>query len=50
MSYYGSAEEAIRRTEVGLLAEKIVASGGLIPDDVMLRVLTSKLDALRDKV
>ncbi|KZV69499.1 adenylate kinase [Peniophora sp. CONT] len=37
------------KTDVGKLAEKIVASGGLIPDDIMLQVLTSKLDALRDK-
>ncbi|KAI0807556.1 adenylate kinase [Fomes fomentarius] len=37
------------KTQVGLLAEEIVASGGLLPDDVMLKVLTSKLDALRDK-
>jgi nucleoside-triphosphate--adenylate kinase len=39
-----------RRTEVGALAKEIVASGGLIPDEVMLRVVTSKLDALRGKV
>ena len=38
------------RTEVGLLAEEIVASGGLLPDDIMLKVVTSKLDALHNKV
>lgn len=41
---------ASSRTQVGLLAEEIVASGGLLPDDVMLKVLTSKLDALHNKV
>ncbi|TFK42534.1 adenylate kinase-domain-containing protein [Crucibulum laeve] len=37
------------RTEVGRLAEEIVATGGLLPDELMLKVLTSKLDGLRDK-
>jgi len=37
------------KTDVGILAKEIVASGGLIPDDVMLRVVASKLDALRGK-
>ncbi|KAI0333638.1 ADK-domain-containing protein [Cubamyces sp. BRFM 1775] len=37
------------KTEVGLLAESIVASGGLLPDDVMLKVVTSKLDALQNR-
>jgi len=36
-------------TEVGRAAEAIVANGGLIPDDVMTRVVTSKLDSLRSK-
>ena len=40
----------LRRTEVGLLAEEIVASGGLLPDDIMLKVVTSKLDALHNRV
>ena len=33
-----------------MLAESIVASGGLLPDDVMLKVVTSKLDALHNQV
>ncbi|KAI0093693.1 adenylate kinase-domain-containing protein [Irpex rosettiformis] len=37
------------KTEVGRMAEEIVATGGLIPDDVMLKVVTSKLDALHNK-
>ncbi|RPD66170.1 adenylate kinase [Lentinus tigrinus ALCF2SS1-7] len=37
------------KTEVGLLAEQIVASGGLLPDDIMLKVVTSKLDMLHNK-
>ncbi|KAI0647086.1 adenylate kinase-domain-containing protein [Trametes meyenii] len=37
------------KTEVGLLAESIVASGGLLPDDVMLKVVTSKLDLLQNR-
>ncbi|TCD64651.1 hypothetical protein EIP91_003811 [Steccherinum ochraceum] len=32
------------RTEVGRMAEEIVATGGLLPDDIMLKVVTSKLD------
>ncbi|KAI0748155.1 ADK-domain-containing protein [Daedaleopsis nitida] len=37
------------KTEVGLLAEEIVASGGLLPDDIMLKVVTSKLDSLHNR-
>lgn len=37
------------KTEVGRMAEEIVATGGLIPDDVMLKVITTKLDALHNK-
>ncbi|RDX56739.1 adenylate kinase [Lentinus brumalis] len=37
------------KTEVGLLAKEIVAAGGLLPDDVMLKVVTSKLDKLYNK-
>ncbi|KAH7889353.1 ADK-domain-containing protein [Phlebopus sp. FC_14] len=37
------------RTDVGRQAEEIVASGGLVPDDIMIRVITSKLDAFHDK-
>ena len=32
------------------MAEKIVASGGLLPDEIMLKVVTSKLDLLHNKV
>jgi adenylate kinase len=35
---------------VGRQAEEIVAGGGLLPDDVMLKVVTSKLDVIRNKV
>ncbi|THH08659.1 hypothetical protein EW146_g8920, partial [Bondarzewia mesenterica] len=38
------------KTEVGLLAEDVVAKGGLLPDEIMLRVITSKLDYLHNKV
>ncbi|KAF9483758.1 adenylate kinase [Pholiota conissans] len=36
-------------TEVGKEAEEVVARGGLVPDELMLKVLTTKLDALQDK-
>ncbi|KAH9996799.1 ADK-domain-containing protein [Russula vinacea] len=37
------------RTDVGQAAEQIVANGGLLPDELMLRIVSSKLDALRNK-
>ena len=37
------------RTEVGREAEGIVAQGGLLPDDMMLKVVTSELDTLYNK-
>ncbi|KAH9180667.1 ADK-domain-containing protein [Lactarius sanguifluus] len=37
------------KTEVGQLAEEIVAKGGLLPDELMLKVVSSKLDTLRHK-
>jgi adenylate kinase family enzyme len=37
-------------TEVGREAEEIVAQGKLLPDDVMLKIVASKLDHLRNKV
>jgi len=37
------------RTDVGRMAEEIVATGGLLPDEVMLKVVTSKLDSLHNK-
>ncbi|KIJ44038.1 hypothetical protein M422DRAFT_252533 [Sphaerobolus stellatus SS14] len=48
-------QEIAEKTEVGKLAEGIVAGGdndsttGLLPDDIMIRVITSKLDILKDK-
>lgn len=36
-------------TEVGRQAEDIVARGGLLSDEIMLKVVTSKLDLLHDK-
>ena len=38
------------RTEVGQEAEATIARGGLLPDDTVLKVVTSKLDALQNKV
>lgn len=38
------------RTQVGRQAGGIVAQGGLVPDDLMLEVVTGKLDALHDRV
>jgi hypothetical protein len=32
------------------MAEEIVAQGGLISDDIMLKVVTSRLDSLQNKV
>ncbi|KAG6329109.1 hypothetical protein ID866_9981 [Astraeus odoratus] len=37
------------QTVIGRQAEEIVAQGGLVPDEIMLQVVTSKLDALRNK-
>ncbi|KIK57766.1 hypothetical protein GYMLUDRAFT_75377 [Collybiopsis luxurians FD-317 M1] len=37
------------RTEVGRIAEEIVAQGGLVPDELMLQVVTSKLDLIPNK-
>ncbi|KAH9966781.1 ADK-domain-containing protein [Russula dissimulans] len=37
------------KTDVGLIAEEIVAKGGLLPDELMLEIVSSKLDALRNK-
>lgn len=38
------------RTEVGRQAEEIVAQGSLLPDDVMLKVVASKLESLNNRV
>ncbi|CAK5277397.1 unnamed protein product [Mycena citricolor] len=37
------------RTDIGREAEEIVAQGKLLPDEVMLKVVTSQLDGLRNK-
>jgi nucleoside-triphosphate--adenylate kinase len=37
-------------TEVGRETEAIIARGELVPDEVVLRVVTSKLDSLQHKV
>ncbi|KIJ69278.1 hypothetical protein HYDPIDRAFT_36358 [Hydnomerulius pinastri MD-312] len=37
------------RTEIGRQAEEIVATGGLLPDELMLDLVTSKLDTLKNK-
>jgi len=37
------------KTEVGREAEDIVARGGLIPDETILKVVTSKLDSLMNR-
>jgi adenylate kinase len=37
------------RTEIGLEAEEVVARGGLLPDETVLKVVTSKLDSLQHK-
>jgi nucleoside-triphosphate--adenylate kinase len=38
------------RTEIGRRAEEIVKSGGLVPDDIMLEIVSSKLAQLGNKV
>jgi len=42
-------QEIAEKTEVGKVAEDIVASGGLLSDDIMIRIIAAKLDTLRDK-
>ncbi|KAH8116930.1 ADK-domain-containing protein [Phellopilus nigrolimitatus] len=37
------------KTDIGKQAEEIVARGDLLPDELVLRVVTSKLDHLQDK-
>ncbi|KAJ7111574.1 ADK-domain-containing protein [Mycena crocata] len=37
------------RTDVGLQAEEIVAQGKLLPDDIMLQIVATKLDGIRNK-
>jgi len=42
-------QEIAEKSEVGRVAEEIMAHGGLLPDDIMIRVITSKLDLLSGK-
>jgi len=42
-------QHIIEKSEVGIRAEDIVAHGGLLPDDLMLKVVTSKLDLVNAK-
>jgi len=37
------------KTDVGKLAEKIMEAGDLVPDEIMARVVTQKLDSLKNK-
>ena len=43
-------QQIVEQTEVGKEAEAIIARGGLLPDDTILKVVSSKLDALQNKV
>jgi adenylate kinase family enzyme len=43
-------QHILEGTDVGKEAEAIMARGELVPDDVVLRVVTSKLDSLQNKV
>jgi adenylate kinase len=42
-------QQILDQTEVGKEAEAIIARGGLLPDDAILKVVSSKLDALQNK-
>lgn len=42
-------QHILERTDIGKEAEEIVASGGLLPDELMLDLVAQKLDALRNK-
>jgi len=42
-------QQIAERSEVGRQAEEIVAQGKLLPDEIMLKVVTSELDRLRNK-
>jgi len=38
-----------QRTNIGRQAEEIVAAGGLLPDEMMIELITTKLDTLKEK-
>ncbi|KZT26535.1 adenylate kinase [Neolentinus lepideus HHB14362 ss-1] len=42
-------QQIAERTETGKLAEGIVATGGLVPDDLVLKIISVKLDQFRNK-
>ncbi|KAI6103369.1 ADK-domain-containing protein [Pisolithus sp. B1] len=42
-------QHILERTDIGKEAEEIVASGGLLPDELMLDLVAQKLDTLRKK-
>ncbi|TFK54767.1 ADK-domain-containing protein [Heliocybe sulcata] len=41
--------EISERTEIGKVAESIMANGDLVPDDLVLKIISSKLDQIRNK-
>lgn len=43
-------QHIVQGTQIGQEAEEIMARGGLVPDDLMLKIVTSKLDSLHNKV
>lgn len=43
-------QHILEQTEVGRVAEGIVAAGGLLSDEIMLKMVMSKLDGLPSKV
>lgn len=38
------------RTDIGRQAEEIVAAGGLLPDEMMLDLITTRLQTLKENV
>jgi len=42
-------QQILDQTEVGKEAEAIIARGGLLPDDTILKAVSSKLDALQNR-
>ncbi|KAH6918523.1 adenylate kinase [Coprinopsis sp. MPI-PUGE-AT-0042] len=42
-------QHIVQGTQIGQQAEEIMARGGLVPDDLMLKIVTSKLDSLHNK-
>ncbi|KAG8217730.1 adenylate kinase [Butyriboletus roseoflavus] len=41
-------QHIVARTDIGRQAEEIVAAGGLLPDEMMLDLITTKLDTLQE--